>query len=327
MFFRRGDPGPARRPRRARHRPGAFDRHRRAAPARHHPRGLGRAPRKGLAASGRASRMDADRRRGADSVSRRARSRRRRSRRPRDAARNQERALRRRSSMAFCAISRAGARRFVADSDPLDQDTPPWLAARWRKTYGEELARAIASANRDEPTLDLTVKSDPAVWAEAAWRALVCRPVRCGSRRTADHGARWLRGRRMVGAGRGGGFAGAAARRRTRRQSRRFLRGSRRQGRAARDAGAEVTAIDRSAERLKRLAANFERLQSPRRRHRRRYRRASRRRPSMRSCSMRPVSRPGRSAVTPISPGPRSRATSRHWPRCRRACSTRRSNW
>ena len=31
-------------------------------------------------------------------------------------------------------------------SDPLDLDTPAWLAARWRKTYGEELARAIAAA-------------------------------------------------------------------------------------------------------------------------------------------------------------------------------------
>ena len=36
----------------------------------------------------------------------------------------------------------------LAASDPLDDDTPPWLAQRWRATYGEETARAIAAANR-----------------------------------------------------------------------------------------------------------------------------------------------------------------------------------
>ncbi len=48
----------------------------------------------------------------------------------------------------------------LAASDPLDDDTPPWLAARWRGTYGDATARAIAAANRAEPTLDISVKSD-----------------------------------------------------------------------------------------------------------------------------------------------------------------------
>ena len=59
-----------------------------------------------------------------------------------------------------------GRDKILAESDPLDLDTPAWLAARWRKIYGEELARAIAAANRDEPTLDITVKSDPEQWAK-----------------------------------------------------------------------------------------------------------------------------------------------------------------
>ncbi|MCX8255701.1 MAG: MFS transporter, partial [Beijerinckiaceae bacterium] len=54
----------------------------------------------------------------------------------------------------------------LATSDPLDQDVPGWLAQRWRKAYGEETARAIAAANRREPTLDLTAKADAAGWAE-----------------------------------------------------------------------------------------------------------------------------------------------------------------
>ncbi len=37
---------------------------------------------------------------------------------------------------------------YLAAASPLDHDTPPWLAARWRKTYGEEAAQAIAAAHR-----------------------------------------------------------------------------------------------------------------------------------------------------------------------------------
>jgi 16S rRNA (cytosine967-C5)-methyltransferase len=44
-------------------------------------------------------------------------------------------------------------------------DIPPWLMARWTAHYGEAAARDIASALSHEPSLDLTVKSDAAAWA------------------------------------------------------------------------------------------------------------------------------------------------------------------
>ena len=132
-------PAAAWRPRRARRRARALDRDRRAAAAWHHSRGAGRAARKGPAAPGRPTRVDADRRCGATAVSRRARSRRRRSRRARDAARRRRPRPFPGSSMACCAISRAARADIGATSDPFDLDTPAWLAARWRKTYGDEL--------------------------------------------------------------------------------------------------------------------------------------------------------------------------------------------
>src|ERR1700724_67976 len=44
-------------------------------------------------------------------------------------------------------------------------DVPPWLLRRWIAQYGEATARAIALAISHEPSLDITVKSDPAQWA------------------------------------------------------------------------------------------------------------------------------------------------------------------
>jgi 16S rRNA (cytosine967-C5)-methyltransferase len=44
-------------------------------------------------------------------------------------------------------------------------DVPPWLFARWVAHYGETVARDIAAAIGHEPSLDLTVKSDAAQWA------------------------------------------------------------------------------------------------------------------------------------------------------------------
>lgn len=148
----------------------------------------------------------------------------------------------------------------LAASDPLDHDTPAWLAARWRKTYGDDQARAIAGAHRCEPSLDLTVKSDPAGWAKRLDALLL--PT--GSLRLRTHqpvselegyseGDWWVQdaaaalparllhpapGLRIADfcAAPGGKAAQLAA------------------------AGAEVTAVDRSAERLKTLTANFERL-------------------------------------------------------------------
>jgi 16S rRNA (cytosine967-C5)-methyltransferase len=44
-------------------------------------------------------------------------------------------------------------------------DLPPWLVTRWIATYGEDHAKAMATAIGFEPPLDLTVKSEPESWA------------------------------------------------------------------------------------------------------------------------------------------------------------------
>jgi len=53
----------------------------------------------------------------------------------------------------------------LAEQDAVALNTPAWLMARWSAAYGEDTARAIAEMNAIEPTLDLSVKSDPEGWA------------------------------------------------------------------------------------------------------------------------------------------------------------------
>src|SRR5262249_24369377 len=43
----------------------------------------------------------------------------------------------------------------LEESDPLDHDTPEWLATRWRQNYGEPQAPAIARAPPEEPVSHL----------------------------------------------------------------------------------------------------------------------------------------------------------------------------
>jgi 16S rRNA (cytosine967-C5)-methyltransferase len=62
-------------------------------------------------------------------------------------------------------LTREGAAR-LAELDMATLDTPKWLMERWVAAYGEATARAIAAANASEPALDVTVKNDPALWAE-----------------------------------------------------------------------------------------------------------------------------------------------------------------
>jgi 16S rRNA (cytosine967-C5)-methyltransferase len=167
----------------------------------------------------------------------------------------------------FAALANAVLRAIARDrdailmsSDPFDDDTPAWLAQRWRSTYGESVARAIAGAHRAEPTLDLSVKGDASGWAQRLGGVVL--PT--GSVRLDTHApvaelegyadgewwvqdaaaalpARLLRpvpGMRVVDlcAAPGGKAAELAA------------------------AGVDLITVDRSAERLKLLAANFERL-------------------------------------------------------------------
>jgi 16S rRNA (cytosine967-C5)-methyltransferase len=156
-------------------------------------------------------------------------------------------------------VTREGAERLAALDAPV-LDTPPWLMARWIKSYGEPTARGIAAANGREPALDLTVKSDPQAWAAQ----LGGRVLPTGTVRTVVHGAvpalpgfaegAWwvqdaaaalparlfgdIAGRRVADlcAAPGGKTAQLAA------------------------AGAKVTAVDRSAPRLQRLRDNLARL-------------------------------------------------------------------
>ena len=149
---------------------------------------------------------------------------------------------------------------FLELSDPLDDDIPHWLAARWRRIYGEDNAHAIAATMRDEPTLDLTVKSDPQGWAEKlGGRVLPTGSVRIDSHTPIPElegyadGEWWVQdasaalparildvkaGERVLDlcAAPGGKTAQLAL------------------------AGADVVALDRSAERLKTLAVNLQRL-------------------------------------------------------------------
>ena len=172
-----------------------------------------------------------------------------------------------RKSAPFAALVNAVLRNIarerdaiLAGSDPLDHDVPAWLATRWRKTYGETTARAIAAAIREEPTLDVTVKSDAAGWAtRLGGRVLPTGSVRLETHTAIQELDGYAEGEWWV-------QAAAAALPAT------FL--DVKPGQRAADlcaapggkaaqiaaAGAMLTAIDRSAERLKRLSVNFARL-------------------------------------------------------------------
>jgi 16S rRNA (cytosine967-C5)-methyltransferase len=144
-------------------------------------------------------------------------------------------------------------------NDP-SRDVPKWLHGRRVRTYGGPQALAIAAAERSEAALDITVKSDPARWAEAFGGIVL--PT--GTVRVADAGVvpelpgfsegDWwvqdaaaalparlfgdIRGKRVADlcAAPGGKTAQLAA------------------------AGAAVTALDRSRHRLQRLDENMKRL-------------------------------------------------------------------
>jgi 16S rRNA (cytosine967-C5)-methyltransferase len=139
-------------------------------------------------------------------------------------------------------------------------DTPDWLFARWSRTYGPTVARAIAETLSTEPPLDLTVKSDPQDWA----RRLGGRALPTGTVRLIAHGpvsrlrgyaegAWWVQDAaaslpaRLLGDVRGLRVADLCA-----------APGGKTAQLAM--AGARVTAIDRSARRLTRLKDNLARL-------------------------------------------------------------------
>lgn len=62
-------------------------------------------------------------------------------------------------------VSREG--KAITDAqDAAKLNTPDWLWESWIKAYGADTARRIARAHLKEPPLDITVKSNPAQWAE-----------------------------------------------------------------------------------------------------------------------------------------------------------------
>lgn len=148
----------------------------------------------------------------------------------------------------------------VSDLDPQTLNTPDWLWESWTDGYGEETARAIATAHQGEAALDLSVKSDAAGWAERLGGLVVVggsvRLDRKGAVEALEgyeEGAWWVQDAaaslpaRLLGdvrclkvadlcAAPGGKTAQLAA------------------------AGAEVTAVDISKGRLKRLEDNMRRL-------------------------------------------------------------------
>ncbi len=139
-------------------------------------------------------------------------------------------------------------------------NTPAWLWSRWSKTYGELATREFSAIHQQEPPLDLSVRSAPAEWAGTLGAMLL--PT--GSLRlAADH----LPVSDLPGFGEGAWWVQDAAA-----AIPAHLLGSV-QGKSVLDlcaapggktlqfcaAGAEVTALDQSAERLQRLRDNLQR--------------------------------------------------------------------
>jgi 16S rRNA (cytosine967-C5)-methyltransferase len=151
----------------------------------------------------------------------------------------------------------------LEQQDAARMNTPDWLWQSWSRAYGEATTRAIAASHLKEAPLDLTVREDSEEWCarlqgvmlptgtlrRAAGGALASLPGFA-------EGAWWvqdaaaalparlfgdLAGREVVDlcAAPGGKTAQLAT------------------------AGARVTAVDRSARRLERLAANLDRLALP----------------------------------------------------------------
>jgi 16S rRNA (cytosine967-C5)-methyltransferase len=77
-----------------------------------------------------------------------------------------------RRAAKYAGLVNAVLRRCAREGQPLiDEvkaqtlDIPEWLLTRWSAHYGASVARDIAVALSHEPSLDITVKADPAQWA------------------------------------------------------------------------------------------------------------------------------------------------------------------
>jgi 16S rRNA (cytosine967-C5)-methyltransferase len=156
-------------------------------------------------------------------------------------------------------VSVEGPAKF-ANINAAEANVPAWMLDRWRAHYGKEKANAIALASLTEPHLDLTVAADQIEWAEK----LGAQPLLSHSLRLQDagrvddllgyvDGAWWVQDfaaslpARLLGDIRGKRVADVCA-----------APGGKTAQLIA--AGSNVTAIDKSPGRLKRLAENLQRL-------------------------------------------------------------------
>lgn len=156
-------------------------------------------------------------------------------------------------------VSEKGAD-ILKEQDAARLNTPIWLWQSWVKDYGDEVARKICDAHLEQALLDLSVREDPAGWAEKTGGTLLpTGTVRLKHKgrveRLAgfDEGAWWVQDAAaalpalLLGEVHGKEVLDLAA-----------APGGKTAQLAAR--GAHVTALDWSAGRLDRLAENMQRL-------------------------------------------------------------------
>ncbi|MAH83970.1 MAG: hypothetical protein CBB68_06355 [Rhodospirillaceae bacterium TMED8] len=149
----------------------------------------------------------------------------------------------------------------VAKQDAPRLNTPDWLWHTWKEFYGSKICRQIAAAHLLDAPLDLTCKADPGKWAtRLGGRLMPGGTVRLnrpgaisnlagysdGAWWVQDTAAHWVSG--LVGNVHGKSVIDLCA-----------APGGKTAALAA--AGAQVTAVDRSTSRLKRLSENLNRLQ------------------------------------------------------------------
>ncbi len=229
-------------------------------------------------------------------------------------------------------VLRSLARAKDAELAPmLDEtaDAPHWFAERLVAAYGEDKAKRIMAAHRVEAPVDFTVKSDPEVWAERLGGiVLPTGTVRVGK----------LAGNvtELPGFAEGHWWVQDAA---ASLPARLFgdIAGQRVADLCAAPggktaqlilAGAEVTAIDASKNRLARLGAKS-RAARPSGKARRRptFSTSSRKNSSTPCCSTRPARPPARSGAIPTCRGRNRLPTSKSLQHFRQGCSPRRYGW
>lgn len=171
------------------------------------------------------------------------------------------------ASAGFKGLINAILRRLTREGQALlaaiperPYDQPLWMVEGWAKAYSSEKAEEISKALTTEAPLDITVKSDPEAWAERLGGRLLptgsIRLTEAGNVTALpgfDEGAWWVQDAaaalpaRLLHAKPGMKIADLCA-----------APGGKTAQLAS--AGAEVTAVDRSGARLKRLKQNLARL-------------------------------------------------------------------